>query len=205
MVSVSLEGEQKPDKENKDSTVVTVATLRIFGPEIAEIPLVAATSDNQGLGYFQSLFTCIERLLGFLNVKKLVLPSAEESKSIWTDKFGFKKIFLDQVSEYRNNYQMMTFHGTSMLQRPCEREYHVGCHKEHKMADLKWFCCTDCNRIHTALQKLVAHGPEKLPDSFLKVMLKKQQEKCPDNVAGFDVSWRILSGKMASLENKLLL
>ncbi|KAF9599022.1 hypothetical protein IFM89_033367 [Coptis chinensis] len=101
-----------------NSTVVTVAILRIFGPEIAEIPLVATTSDNQGLGYFQSLFTCIERLLGFLNVKNIVLPSAEESKSIWTDKFGFKKISPDQVSEYRNNYQMMTFHGTSMLQRP---------------------------------------------------------------------------------------
>ncbi|KAF9587921.1 hypothetical protein IFM89_006175 [Coptis chinensis] len=119
-----------------NSTVVTVATLPIFEPEIAEIPLVVATSDNQGL---------------------------------------------------------------------CEREYHIGCLKVHKMADLKWLCCTDCNRIHTALQKLVAHGLEKLPDSLLKVMLKKQHEKCPDNVAGFDVSWRFLSGKMASPENKLLL
>ncbi|KAF9598034.1 hypothetical protein IFM89_023781 [Coptis chinensis] len=133
-----------------NSTVVTVATLQIFGSEIDEIPLVVApcTSDNQGLNYFQSLFTCIERLLGFLNVKNIVLPSTEESKSIWTNKFGFKKISPDQ----------------------CEREYHVSCLKVHKMADLK-----------------------------------KQQEKCPDNVTGFDVIWRLLSGKMASLENKLLL
>ena len=43
------------------------------------------------------LFSCIERLLAFLNVKSLVLPAAEEAESIWTDKFGFEKMKTEQV------------------------------------------------------------------------------------------------------------
>ena len=48
-------------------------------------------------GYFQILFSCIEKLLAFLNVKSLVLPAAYEAESIWTNKFGFEKIPPDQV------------------------------------------------------------------------------------------------------------
>lgn len=48
-------------------------------------------------GYFQSLFSCIEKLLAFLSVKNLVLPAAPEAESIWTEKFGFTKIDPDQV------------------------------------------------------------------------------------------------------------
>lgn len=48
-------------------------------------------------GYFQILFSCIEKLLSFLNVKSLVLPAAEEAESIWTDKFGFERMKPEQV------------------------------------------------------------------------------------------------------------
>lgn len=48
-------------------------------------------------GYFQVLFSCIERLLAFLNVKWLVLPAAHEAESIWTQKFGFERMPVEQV------------------------------------------------------------------------------------------------------------
>ncbi|XP_042489983.1 uncharacterized protein LOC122069958 [Macadamia integrifolia] len=101
-----------------NSSVVSAGILRIFGTEVAELPLVATSSDKQGQGYFQSLFSCIERLLGFLHVKNLVLPAADEAESIWTKKFGFTKIAPDELSKLRREYQMMTFQGTSMLQKP---------------------------------------------------------------------------------------
>lgn len=50
-------------------------------------------------GYFQTLFSCIENLISFLNVRSLVLPAADNAKSIWTDKFGFKNIPSEKVSE----------------------------------------------------------------------------------------------------------
>ncbi|RZC77214.1 hypothetical protein C5167_001356 [Papaver somniferum] len=100
-----------------NSSVVTAGILRIFGQEVAELPLVATSSDHQGQGYFQSLFCCLERLLGFLKVKYLVLPSAGEAESIWTDRFGFEKVGDDKLKEYKKDYQMAIFQGTSVLQK----------------------------------------------------------------------------------------
>ncbi|KAD3337562.1 hypothetical protein E3N88_33082 [Mikania micrantha] len=101
-----------------DSKVVTAGTLRVFGEDIAELPIVATSKCNQGKGYFQLLFACIERLLFSLKIKKIVLPAAEEAKSIWTQKFGFETMAPDQLIELRQSCSaMMTFHGTSMLQK----------------------------------------------------------------------------------------
>ncbi|KAL0555426.1 hypothetical protein IC582_009371 [Cucumis melo] len=101
-----------------NSFVVSAAMLRVFGQDIAELPLVATSNGNHGKGYFQTLFSCIERLLAFLKVKCLVLPAAEEAESIWTEKFGFERIKPDQLSSYRRSCcQMVTFKGTSMLQK----------------------------------------------------------------------------------------
>ncbi|CAL9234603.1 unnamed protein product [Arabidopsis halleri] len=100
-----------------DEVIVSVGIFRVFGSELAELPLVATSKDCQGQGYFQCLFACIERLLGFLNVKHIVLPAADEAKSIWTDKFGFTKMSDEEVKEYRKDYSVMIFHGTSMLRK----------------------------------------------------------------------------------------
>lgn len=101
-----------------NSCVVSAGILRVFGQEVAELPLVATSNGNHGKGYFQILFSCIEKLLAFLNVKSLVLPAAEEAKSIWTDKFGFEIMKPDELSKYRRSCcQMVTFKGTSMLHK----------------------------------------------------------------------------------------
>ncbi|KAJ6904533.1 hypothetical protein NC652_022525 [Populus alba x Populus x berolinensis] len=103
--------------------VVSAAVMRIFGQELAELPIVATSSKLQGQGYFQTLFTCIEKLLGIL-----VLPAAEEVESIWTNKFGFSSITQDEVRlmEYRKSYQIMEFQGSLMLQKPVPKCRVVG-------------------------------------------------------------------------------
>ncbi|XP_059430609.1 uncharacterized protein LOC132164188 [Corylus avellana] len=100
-----------------NESVVSAGMFRIFGKEVAELPLVATDTDYQGQGYFQSLFSCIERLLNSLNVKNLVLPAADEAESIWTNKFGFKKLTLDELNEFKRHYHMVIFQGTSVLQK----------------------------------------------------------------------------------------
>ncbi|XP_059290496.1 uncharacterized protein LOC132044038 isoform X3 [Lycium ferocissimum] len=101
-----------------NSIVVSAGILRIFGQDMAELPLVATRIDSQGQGYFQLLLSCIEKLLAFLNVRKFVLPAAVESMSIWTEKFGFKEIPPDQLVSYKKTcWQMITFKGTSMLEK----------------------------------------------------------------------------------------
>ncbi|KAA8544144.1 hypothetical protein F0562_022220 [Nyssa sinensis] len=100
-----------------NSSVVSTGIIRIFGEEVAELPLVATSSDCQGQGYFQALFSCIENLLLSLNVRSLVLPAADEAESIWKNKFGFVKITDDELKRYRKDHQMMVFQGTSMLHK----------------------------------------------------------------------------------------
>lgn len=98
------------------SVLVSACLLRIFGEEVAELPLVATSRENQGKGYFQALFKCIEELLLSMNVKSLVLPAAEEAESIWTEKFGFRRISNERMLRYRN-FQLTVFKGTSMLEK----------------------------------------------------------------------------------------
>ncbi|CAK9182832.1 unnamed protein product [Ilex paraguariensis] len=104
-----------------NSAVVSAGIIRIFGSEVAELPLVATNSECQGQGYFQSLFFCIENLLESLNVKSLVLPAADEAECIWTKKFGFEKLTEDQLKQYRRDHQIMVFQGTSMLHKSVSR------------------------------------------------------------------------------------
>ncbi|XP_021289583.1 uncharacterized protein LOC110420553 isoform X2 [Herrania umbratica] len=99
------------------SVVVSAGLLRIFGQEVAELPIVATSREHQGKGYFQALFACIERLLSSLNVENLVLPAAEEALSIWTKKFGFTKMSEQQLLEYQKQLQLTIFKGTSMLEK----------------------------------------------------------------------------------------
>ncbi|KAF5193095.1 Acyl-CoA N-acyltransferase with RING/FYVE/PHD-type zinc finger domain-containing protein [Thalictrum thalictroides] len=61
------------------------------------------------------------KLLFFLNVEKLVLPAAEEAESIWTNKFGFKKMSEDQFHKYTKDVQLISFKGTIMLEKAVSR------------------------------------------------------------------------------------
>lgn len=99
------------------SIVVSAGLLRIFGREVAELPLVATSRDNQGKGYFLALFSCIERLLFSMDVKTLVLPAAEEAQSIWTKRLGFRKMSNVRVSRYTRELQFTVFKGTTMLEK----------------------------------------------------------------------------------------
>ncbi|KAF7145727.1 hypothetical protein RHSIM_Rhsim04G0154400 [Rhododendron simsii] len=112
------------------SVVVSAGLLRIFGREVAELPLVATSRENQGKGYFQALFSCIEGLLHSLNVENLVLPAAEEAESIWTKKLGFRKMSDERESRcdrvqlltYTKHLQLTSFKGTSMLEKAVQQQ-----------------------------------------------------------------------------------
>ncbi|XP_019428220.1 PREDICTED: uncharacterized protein LOC109336216 isoform X2 [Lupinus angustifolius] len=104
-----------------NSVVVSAGLLRIFGCNVAELPLVATSREYQGKGYFQVLFSCIERLLSSLNVEKLVLPAAGDAESIWTKKLGFRKMSEDQLSKHLREVQLTLFNKTSMLEKTVQR------------------------------------------------------------------------------------
>lgn len=51
----------------------------------------------------------------------------------------------------------------------------------------------------------MVRGAERLPESLLGVIKKKQEEKGLDPIKDFDVRWRLLNGKIASPETRPLL
>ncbi|KAL3506884.1 hypothetical protein ACH5RR_032266 [Cinchona calisaya] len=104
-----------------NSTVVSAGIFRIFGQEVAEIPLVATSNSSQGKGYFQSLFGCIENLLASIKVRDMVLPAAHDAESMWKEKFGFRKMSAELLKQYKKDYQMMLFLGTSILHKTVDK------------------------------------------------------------------------------------
>ncbi|CAL5356252.1 unnamed protein product [Camellia sinensis] len=80
-------------------SVVSAGLLRIFGREVAELPLVATSRENQGK----------------------VLPAAEEAESIWTKKLGFRKMSDERLLKYPRNLQLTIFKGTSMLEKKVQQ------------------------------------------------------------------------------------
>ncbi|XP_074588899.1 uncharacterized protein LOC141844801 isoform X1 [Curcuma longa] len=93
----------------------------------------------------------------------------------------------------------------------CEREYHVGCLRDHKMADLKelplgeWFCSTDCIRMRSALEEYLHRGAELLPSSNIDIIKRKCDIRGLDKNLDTDIRWRLLSGRALEADSKLLL
>ncbi|XP_021716694.1 uncharacterized protein LOC110684560 isoform X2 [Chenopodium quinoa] len=102
------------------SVVVSAGLLRIFGREVAELPLVATSKEYQGKGYFLALFSRIEKLLCALEVKNLVLPAADKAKFMWVNKLGFRDVSQERLSLYTRDFQLTEFSGTVMLEKSVE-------------------------------------------------------------------------------------
>ncbi|KAL0390586.1 UNVERIFIED_CONTAM: Increased DNA methylation 1 [Sesamum calycinum] len=86
----------------------------------------------------------------------------------------------------------------------CEKEYHVGCLKEHNIDDLKelpeadWFCCTPCKNINSALQKLIGDGEQRLPEALSDVVKMKSEGQDLHKNPELVIRWRLLHGKKAT-------
>ncbi|KAI3830186.1 hypothetical protein L1987_04320 [Smallanthus sonchifolius] len=95
----------------RDDEMITVATVRVHGCKVAEIPLVATRFRYRRLGMCRMLMDEIERKLGELGVERVVLPAAPEMINTWTESFGFSVMTelerLDLVG-----YKFLDFPGT---------------------------------------------------------------------------------------------
>ncbi|XP_024365326.1 uncharacterized protein [Physcomitrium patens] len=100
-----------------DNKVVSTALIRVFGRQLAELPLLATNPSHQGQGHCKALLLSIERLLGVLRVERLALPAAEGAEGIWLNRFGFRRMAEEQVKQFHSDLNMMVFTGSSMLEK----------------------------------------------------------------------------------------
>ncbi|KAL0052496.1 hypothetical protein WJX82_003084 [Trebouxia sp. C0006] len=73
----------------KNATLVSVATLRVFGNKFAEMPFVATKEGYRREGNCKRLLKVVEDILVGLRVQWLVVPSVKSLVGMWTRKFSF--------------------------------------------------------------------------------------------------------------------
>ncbi|KAH0668229.1 hypothetical protein KY285_029435 [Solanum tuberosum] len=104
----------------RNDELISVATVRVYGEKVAEIPLVATQFQHRRLGMCRILFNELEKTLAGLGVERLVLPAVPGVLNTWTTKFGFSVV---KQSERANffDYTFLDFQGTIMCQKILEK------------------------------------------------------------------------------------
>ncbi|KAJ8769778.1 hypothetical protein K2173_007638 [Erythroxylum novogranatense] len=76
----------------KHDELITVATVRIYGEKVAEIPLIGTRFQYRRMGMCRMLMNVLEKKLMELGVQRLVLPAVHSVLNTWTGSFGFRKM-----------------------------------------------------------------------------------------------------------------
>lgn len=100
----------------KGDDLVSVATIRIYGEKLAEMPLVATRFLYRGLGMCGVLMNELEKQLLVLGVERLTLPAIATTLEIWMNRFGFSKMTVAERSQLLK-YTFLDFPDTIMCQK----------------------------------------------------------------------------------------
>ncbi|KAL8092220.1 uncharacterized protein LOC141720564 [Apium graveolens] len=73
----------------KNDELITVATVRVLGEKVAEVPLVATRFLYRQRGMCRTLMNELEKVLVQLGVQRVVLPAASSALDTWISSFGF--------------------------------------------------------------------------------------------------------------------
>ncbi|XP_015577926.2 increased DNA methylation 1 [Ricinus communis] len=101
----------------KDDVLLSVASIRIHGATVAEMPLIATCSNYRRQGMCRRLMTAIEEMLISFKVEKLVVSAIPDLVETWTEGFGFTPMSNDEKQSL-NKINLMVFPGTILLKKP---------------------------------------------------------------------------------------
>ncbi|XP_034604524.1 uncharacterized protein [Setaria viridis] len=106
--------------ENDDS-IISVASIRLHGAIVAEMPLVATCTENRQQGMCRRLMDYIEEMLKSLKVEMLLLSAIPHLVDTWTSAFGFSEID-DSDKKHLSKVRLASVPGTVLLKKKlCER------------------------------------------------------------------------------------
>ncbi|QCD81859.1 hypothetical protein DEO72_LG2g2189 [Vigna unguiculata] len=100
----------------RNEEVVSVATVRVHGNKVAEVPFVGTRLHYRQHGFCRILMSGLEQLLMQLGVGRLVLPAVPSTLRTWMDSFGFEKMNLFERSKFLDN-TFLNFEGSIMCHK----------------------------------------------------------------------------------------
>ncbi|XP_057454384.1 increased DNA methylation 1 isoform X2 [Lotus japonicus] len=101
----------------KQDVLVSVASIRVHGSSVAEMPLIATCSQYRRQGMCRLLVSAIEEMLISVKVEKLVIAAIPDLAETWTKGFGF--IPVSDIEKQRlKRINLMVFPGTVLLEKP---------------------------------------------------------------------------------------
>ncbi|PIA45252.1 hypothetical protein AQUCO_01700645v1 [Aquilegia coerulea] len=100
----------------KEDELISVATIRVYGGKVAEVPLVATRLQYRRKGMCRILMNLLESKLAELGVERLFLPAIPQVLHAWTTAFGFSKIIESERLKYLE-YIFLDFQDTTMCQK----------------------------------------------------------------------------------------
>lgn len=96
--------------------LITVATFRIFGERVAEMPFIGTRVKFRRQGMCRILVNELQQLLSSLGVERLLLPAVPELQKTWISSFGFTEITPSDRLELLP-HTILTFQGTTLCQK----------------------------------------------------------------------------------------
>ncbi|KAK9085648.1 hypothetical protein Sjap_026059 [Stephania japonica] len=105
----------------KGDELISVASIRVHGVKVAEMPLVATRDGHRRQGMCRLLLNAIEEMLISYKVERLVVAAIPSLVETWTLGFGFKPMD-DQEKEILNDVNLMIFPGTILLRKSLYEE-----------------------------------------------------------------------------------
>ena len=119
------------------------AVFRVFGPQLAELPLVATRLGARRCGHARVLMAALERLCTELGVASLALPAAASTVDTWVGGFGFRPMTEEEAAITRSELRMLIFPGAR-----CAMHWAIGSCLLMQWQSLEWHALSDAEELY---------------------------------------------------------
>eukprot|EP00892_Ulva_mutabilis_P009747 jgi/Ulvmu1/7144/UM034_0050.1 len=103
-----------------DGMPVVAAVVRVSGPILAEIPLIATRRTARRRGHARVLLDGLASWLSGLGVDQIMLPAHDDALDTWVSGFGFVRATQEELAFIKRHLVFVMFPSTTVLKLPAD-------------------------------------------------------------------------------------